>query len=418
MHADKFGYYTVGTFKTYSKVEATEISVRVAEPVTWHFNDEYFSSYPWLLDTKQDLRELYKQRAEQIRAQYDYVVVWYSGGADSFTVLNSFLANNIHVDEIAQFHSYEGEGTWDSYLNKEVKEIAIPNTLKLLEKYPRIKHRTVDFTPLITQMFSKDENKFDFIFKANNSASPHQLARTYFREYIPDYANLIASGKKVCFVWGADKPPITYNRETDRFALQFSDVVDSGGVGPRTQQRNDPGEFDEFFFWSPEGAAIMSRQAHIIKEYLRNPPVDDLGSRWLSTDLYEARVDYDLKIQKIDRGPNSGLPTITVNDTQYRLTTDGLHRLIYPDWDNDTFTLGKSVGFIFGPRDRWWHMQSAKDQSLFVSGVSSYYQRYKSALFVNKDYTLNHVLKQQTNNNKNIKHVNFKLYLSTPYYIE
>lgn len=39
---DKFGFYQVGKFKTYSKVEAIELSNATAQPVHWNFNDEEF----------------------------------------------------------------------------------------------------------------------------------------------------------------------------------------------------------------------------------------------------------------------------------------------------------------------------------------------------------------------------------------
>jgi hypothetical protein len=127
MNKDQFGYYLVGNYKTYSKIDALEHAHLFNTPVKWIFNDDVFSTHPWHIDTQEDIKKLYKKRAEQIREKYDYIVVWYSGGVDSFTVLNSFRENGIHVDEIAQWHCHEGEKTWDSFLNKEVKEVAIPH---------------------------------------------------------------------------------------------------------------------------------------------------------------------------------------------------------------------------------------------------------------------------------------------------
>ena len=69
-YPDKFGYYTVGEKKSYSKLEA----LGWGSP-KWHFNDEIFSAIDWTIEPPFDLWELYKQRAKQIREQYDYVVL-------------------------------------------------------------------------------------------------------------------------------------------------------------------------------------------------------------------------------------------------------------------------------------------------------------------------------------------------------
>lgn len=47
------------------------------------------------------LSELKKQRALKIRDNYKYVKLWFSGGVDSISALNTFLYNGIHIDEIA-----------------------------------------------------------------------------------------------------------------------------------------------------------------------------------------------------------------------------------------------------------------------------------------------------------------------------
>jgi hypothetical protein len=401
----KFGYYSVGDFTSYSKVEAAEQAKSTNSNVTWHFLDAECALYPWKIDSQVDLKKLYRQRAEQIRNQYDYIVIWYSGGADSTNVLKSFVDNNIHIDEIAQFHAEQGEHGWNSYLNLEVAHVAVPQTKKLLERLPNTKHRMVDFTPFIVDLFDK-ENKFDFIYQSNWSMSPHQLARTYFRERIKDYADIIASGKKLCFVWGADKPPLRYDVELDRYYIQFHDAIDSGGVGPRSQRRKDQGvgEYDEYFYWSPEGLDIVARQAHIGKNYLRNIPDPDLISPWLTTNPVQKKIAYDGTYRDINVPI---MPYGTVNGSKYYLTYDGLHRLIYDEWDHQTLNLGKTIGYIFGPRDAWWHRIQGQEQKLFSTGVISYYKKFGNALFVNHD-----------RNSQQLRHINFKTFYTPKYYIE
>jgi asparagine synthetase B (glutamine-hydrolysing) len=98
---DKFGFYQVGDFRTYSKFEAIEQHTKTNKKLQWNFNDTIYRSYKWDQEPKESLSELYRQRAQQIREQYDYVVLWFSGGADSTNILNAFIDNNIKLDEVA-----------------------------------------------------------------------------------------------------------------------------------------------------------------------------------------------------------------------------------------------------------------------------------------------------------------------------
>lgn len=368
MNKDQFGYYLVGDFKTYSKVEAIELARHGSTKPRWVFNDDVFSHYNWTVEPTESLDELYVKRARQLREKYDYIVIWYSGGADSHNILETFRRNDIFVDEIAQFHSYSGEKSWNSYLNLEVERIAIPVTQKVLESMPDTKHRMVDLAPYIDEVFKFDNNRLDFIYKANRSFSPHQLARTYLRERIRDYQELINSGKKLCFVWGGNKPEVALDEKTNRYYMRFFDSIDSNGVGPRTQQLNREWEYDEMFYWSPECPDLICKQGHLIKNYLRNVPAQDLDSRWLSSTPGEMRLAWDGSRQLVEYPCAHTL----VNGVPYYLTVDGLHRLIYSYWDNDTFSLGKTVSFMFGPRDAWWFRdRNGKDQKNFVYALTS-----------------------------------------------
>jgi hypothetical protein len=374
MNKDQLGYYVCGNLKTYSKIEALEHAHLINTPVQWIFNDDVFSTHPWHIDTQQDIKKLYKKRAQQLREKYDYIVIWYSGGADSFTVVNSFRENNIHVDEIAQFHSYEGEKTWNSYLNKEVKDVAIPQTLEFLKSMPHTKHRTVDLTAITKSIFDEDNNHLNFIYYGNHAFGPHHLARSYLREKVADWAKIIASGKKLCFVYGCDKPPVHYDTQTDKYFLQFQDLIDAC-VGPRTQILGRQEEHDELFYWSPDAMDLMARQAHIIMNYMRNPPKQDLNSRYLTTNPWMSQLGPDNKY--LSSGYIRKRAGTNINNQFYYLTTDGLHRLIYPDWREDTFSLGKNLGFIFGPRDRWWwQAHRDKNRIMFRTAFESYYKKF------------------------------------------
>ena len=104
---DKFGYYTVGDFRSYSKFEAASVHEKTSKPLLWNFNRVTYDCYDWTQEPPESLNELYRIRAQQIREKYDYLVLWFSGGADSTNVLDAFLKNNIKLDDVATYVNYE-----------------------------------------------------------------------------------------------------------------------------------------------------------------------------------------------------------------------------------------------------------------------------------------------------------------------
>lgn len=89
--------------------------------------DFRFEAARWDVEPDQTIQELHRQRAEQIRQSYDYIVLYFSGGADSITVLNSFINNNIPIDEIVVYvnsnatHSLAVNGTIALNYLKDIK---------------------------------------------------------------------------------------------------------------------------------------------------------------------------------------------------------------------------------------------------------------------------------------------------------
>jgi hypothetical protein len=82
-YQDKLGVYRVGDLKFYSKLQAIEMSTKTGIHLHWDFNEAVFDSYDWTVEPKDSLVELYRQRAQQLRNKYDYIILAYSGGADS-----------------------------------------------------------------------------------------------------------------------------------------------------------------------------------------------------------------------------------------------------------------------------------------------------------------------------------------------
>lgn len=376
---DKYGFYTVGDFKTYSKLEAVELGGKFKKPVEWKFNQAEFENFDWTVEPPGSLEFWYKQRALEIREKYDYIVLWYSGGADSHNVLMSFVRNNIFIDEIAQYHNLEADlGNKNTYLNEEVFSTSAPVTQDLINNNPlyrNTKHRLVDLSRIQTKILKEDSNKWDYFYKIGMHPSPNALARSYLREVVPEYLSLIEQGKRLCFVYGSEKP--TVEKRSNQWYVAFFDMLDNA-VSPRTQMLNRSWEHDELFYWTPTMPQLIAKQAHVVQKFLsklRPESVDNVNvaSHAVLVDEYGRK--------KI----NSWTADITINNKRYQLLPDGLHRLIYPDWNPDFIVANKPLSTTWTPRDTWMFKSIAPDfgQKYYTYGLLHFRQLVRKA---NPDY--------------------------------
>jgi hypothetical protein len=162
---------------------------------------------------------------------------------------------------------------------------------------------------------------------SNNSFSPNNYAKNLWRLKIKEYSDIIASGKKLCFVWGSDKPFLYWD---GRFYIVFQDIVDNC-VNPFTQDQYQQGWYDELFYWTPDLPMLPIKQAHVIKRFLEtvHDPVFYQAS--------ETQYGYNRHIQGY-------------------LTEHAVKLVIYPRWDPSTFISpgGKPFSTIYSQRDTWF----------------------------------------------------------------
>ena len=324
---DKFGYYQVGSQRTYSKLEAIEIHNRTGTHPEWVFNHKSFAAHNWRQEPQETLQELYRQRAQQIRNQYDYLVLFYSGGSDSTNILNTFIDNDIKLDECASFWAQGADNDFDSHFSTEVAKVAIPK----MKQLPQVQHRLLDLSEIMDQVYTTGDVKFDWIYFMNTYFSPNNYVRSHLRRLIPAYRQLIDSGKSVCFIWGAEKPRV--HTVNSCYGVRFQDLVDNV-VSPYQQQFPAAGEFDELFYWSPEFSQGLIKQSHIIMRYLKTAPINP--------------VDFVDVNQRYNYGS-----TVRDGKTWY-LTANGINQLLYPNWDISTISVGKPRSPVWSQRDDWF----------------------------------------------------------------
>lgn len=331
----KLGFYDVGGKIFFSKPEALFEATRSGQFPHWNFNRKVFDAQPWLDEPDLDLRTLYCMRAQQLREKYDYIRLEASGGADSTTALYSFLLNGIHIDEIIFRYPKQGE----KGLEPDAKNTKPENTLSEWEfaakpllqwvatNYPGIKITLHDFSQDILSYTGDEswiESAKDYLhpehtFKHNPLATKEQF-------------DLADSGKKICNLYGIDKPKICIR--DGRWYFYFMDFQ-ANHANTNTQGYDNI--TTEYFYWTPDLPEILRKQVHTICKWFMLP--------------------HNKHLQFLVRWPNH---SVTQRSVYEQLTKS----LIYPDYDPTTWQTTKSTNTFYSEMT-WWFFKNFKDSRFY-----------------------------------------------------
>jgi hypothetical protein len=295
--------------------------------VQFMFNEDVFQKIDWTVEPDISLDELYRQRAQQIRDSYDYIILSYSGGADSHEVLSVFLKNNIFIDEIQVVHHYDlikkiGRTTMETdpglAMMLEFERVALPTIKKLVEKSPGTKINLMDASDFVVQDVHGHRFSFMGMDKFNNNAGFMCMTTPFVRNFFQHHQNnknLNLGGKKVCFLRGTEKPSLKMYRNNLKF-----NFTDASMHGTKLMQKGDIDEIYtiENFFWSPDAPLIPIKQSHVIKKVLERDP--------------KFYAQFMINQEKNIRMTEFNKPGIAEEQDFQRKYT----RIIYSHW-NDTF---------------------------------------------------------------------------------
>lgn len=361
-NSDIFGFYTVDNLKFYSKFDAIEFATKFDKTVKWNFNDSIFTNIDWTIEPTESLSDLYRQRAQQLRDNYDYLILWYSAGSDCDNILNTFVNNNIRLDEVASLVNYEATGDKNDWLNGEIYNLAIPkiNTIRETTQ-PWIKHTIIDICQHIMNFFNSQKNSADWIYNNNLYLGPNSIAKSTVVSSQPQWLDLINSGKRVAFIWGLEKPKIV--NINGSYNLIFKDLIENAVTASR-QINPMPGQFDELFYWSPDSGKLLAKQAHTIKQFFKTV---DISSPYLS------------------QHANSRDSCTVINGKPVWLTRAGTNTLLYPNWYQQPYQV-KPASLIFSPRDQWFFDLPDSDLAKinWQQGINYKWQQIPESLRVNR----------------------------------
>lgn len=322
-YRDDYGYYIYKEkiYDTKKSIIDEAILTKDTSPnIKFSFHEHVYKKINWEHEPEFSLNELYKIRAQQLRDSYDYLVLMYSGGVDSHQMLNAFMKNNIHIDEIRSifqpsiakkyslnYDPYDPFGLLNEYNS-------------LIPWYKKIKNELIN-TKIVIHDFTKeletitfDSFLADYYFNhATHTALMYSQMKIFLetRRLIQDLQPL--ANKKIAVIYGCDKPIFTIKNNK-----MYSFFVDTGRGGYidclNYKEFRLPPYTPKMFYWSPDCPLIPIKQLHLLKKAIqKNDKFKNIAYRQAPFKIREQTVfkkiiypDYDGTIYQSALRPNPG----------------------------------------------------------------------------------------------------------------
>jgi hypothetical protein len=359
----KLGYYTVNSIEFDSKIKACIYAESVNQDVKWHFNNEVFDNYPWHIEPLESLDKLYDIRTQQLRDEYDYIMISYSGGADSQNIVESFLRQGLHIDELVinTMEKANKPFTVIDPSNKDPKNAAaehylqtIPRLKEIEKRSPKTKITILDMTDYLFESWLSAGDA-SWIEDKREGLNPLNVTRFNYIHF-SEVRKQFDKSKKLALILGVEKPR-TFIHTNNKFYIRFADRA-TNIITIENHIKDYDNAVVEYFYWAPESAPIIAKQAHIIKRWLELNP--DKQQYWfhknLTADIYRHVHERELR------------------------------PLIYSTWDNSWWQADKATLDWYSEFDAWWidGYKDTKQHAVWREGID--YVKQNASRFVNYEH--------------------------------
>lgn len=363
------GYWKVKNEKFISKHKALTYASEDNEAVHYVFFDHVWQNFDRSLLGSVPLKELYKQRAQQLRDKYDYLILYFSGGADSYNVLRSFLDNNIKLDEVCvKWCNATLEANTEIYVPNKIEtsaynylsewDFAIKPVLEWVSQYhPNVKIEIVDWF--------KDRKLVnpELIFGIVNHW--HDVEVNSLAVWSSSENALLEKGLKVGSIYGVDKP-CTYFQDNKSYMYFLDNATTMGTPNPNNVFGT------EYFYWAHEMPLLTFEMANVaIKAFESNQELNQVAL----TD--KNKNDYQFKRHAV------------------QMQQKKLRHVLYDNWTDNFQAFKPSVA---DRSDKHWWIYKNKELSRYVEEYNdilnlhikelknSYYIGYSADKQVNNIY--------------------------------
>jgi len=341
----KLGYYTCDGLEFESKIQALQHSTITHKPVEWHFNRWEFGQHNWMVEPPETLDQLYQRRARQIREQYDYVIVSFSGGSDSWNIVRAFMDQGLLVDEIVSNWALDAGSKYivlDSRQHNSWNNIAeyhlncVERIKEIQARSPATKITVNDTSQVLIDTFLTADD-------ASWTATKREVlnptgATSYNYKYFSEIRKKFDQNKKIAIVLGQDKPKL-FIKDHQLYTYFIDKIINLNDV--QEHLGDYPNCHTMFFYWSPESCDMLAKQAHTILRVINQ-------SKRLRT-MFSTT---DPKVQRMIQEPM-------------------LKRWLYSTWDTNWFQVSKPQGDWDSTLD-WWFTRGwagTREHDIWQAGI-------------------------------------------------
>lgn len=298
--------------------------------ITFKLYDDVFDTLDWTKEPTEPYDLLLKERALQLRDEYDYIRLYYSSGSDSETCLQTFIKNNIPIDEIVVVHQGTANDLDKLESDREITRRAIPNLKTYETQLPNTK----------ISILGTERDHFVKVFTHTDYREIAQVVHIKHMHYpsiayhiFPKLQEIHFKTTKVCNLSPNLKPKLFLKNGI--FYSNYNDSEVSSFL---------IGESNVFFFTDPSFPKLHLKQLHLLKNYFKSqfPLVKDAYVHESSVYKYliedATRVQIDRSVDFLKHDPNqkntftSGVTILKVREALKELYT--LDRPLYDMFKN------------------------------------------------------------------------------------
>lgn len=335
------GLYQVDGKTFDDKIQAILEANKTKSNISWEFHRDLFESLDWTVEPELSLSDCYALRAQQIRDSFDYVVVMCSGGADSTNVVDSFLNNDIFIDEAIASAPLSGLSSWEfndtdidgSNFASEVKFAQLPFMEKIRARSSKTKLTLNDYFPLL--IGAKPDT---WVYKVTDALHPTAIGH-YNLELLTDLKKLAETGKTIAIVFGYEKPYlmkkdgalhyVLFDVSLNLMQYPFANFYENVHVVPFYI----PSNFPQFII----------KQSHELAKWICKKE-----NKHIYSFMYDFERDKNLSVSQrrkkhsaYDRGIRSGLYPNSFDPSVFQ--TNKLNRVFYADMDYWFYSLHQNT---------------------------------------------------------------------------
>lgn len=367
------GFWQCNDLCFFNKMECLKYATTSPnKTVTFHYFDEIFSSYNWKTEPIETLNELYKERAIQLRENNEHLVLMVSGGADSTNMLQSFLKNNIKIDEIVSVfplkaidklnHTFDSTDKNPNNWMFEYTHAALPLLQQIATYHPQIKITVLDY--IDETLYIIGNNNFYKLARPNgiiNFASGF-IHRAF--EYVKSLK------KNSTILYAIDKPKISYDGKQKKWYCRFSDFHANysefsyetfGGDQPKI----------EYFYYTPDLPKIVIKQCALIKKFLESASLVENPTSQLYKELITERTFKGQSTTSLDLYAHHNI----------------IKKILYNDWNTEVYQANKGSSVFYNENFcSWFYRSNSVTQRIIdyhegqlieqLSGIDPYFLDY------------------------------------------